>query len=567
MIRGNSFLVSFALPALLLPLSAQNRVFGPGWVSRSEALARRGMVATSQPLATGAAVRILQEGGTAVDGAIAANAVLCLVEPTGCGLGGDLFALVWEGKAGRLHGLNGSGRSPRSLTAAKLRELCPGGIPPRGPLPVTVPGCVAGWCALHERFGRLPLKEVLAPAIEYAREGFPVTEVIARYWEINARYLRRYPGFAETFMPGKRAPRKGEVFRNPRLAATLEKIAAGGRKAFYEGEVAEKIGKYMKEMGGYLTRADLAAHRSEWVEPVSTVYRGFRVWELPPNGQGIAVLQMLNILEAYDIAAMGFGSPDYVHLLVEAKKLVYADRARWYGDMAFTEIPVARLIAKDYAAARRRRIDPKRAALQIPAGDPRLEEGDTIYLTVADREGTMVSLIQSNYRGMGSGMTPGDLGFVLQDRGELFDLRPGRPNSYAPGKRPFHTIIPAFVTRGGKPWLSFGVMGGAMQPQGQVQVLVNLIDFRMSLQQAADAPRVRHRGSPQPTGGTMEKGGLVLLERGFPAGLAPALTALGHRVETRVGGFGGCQAILRDPESGVYYGASEYRKDGCALGY
>jgi gamma-glutamyltranspeptidase/glutathione hydrolase len=423
------------------------------------------------------------------------------------------------------------------------------------------------------------MARVLAPAIQYAREGFPVTEVIAYYWQRSVPRLSRFPGFAEIFAPDGRAPAKGEVFRNPALADTYEKIAKGGRDVFYKGEMARAIADYMAENGGFLSYEDLATHRSEWVEPVSTSYRGYEVFELPPNGQGIAALQMLNILEGFDIASMGFGSPEYIHVLVEAKKLAFEDRARFYADMDFAQVPVGRLISKEYGAERRSLIDPSRAASFYPAGDERLERGDTIYLTTADADGNMVSLIQSNFRGMGSGMTPAGLGFVLQDRGELFSLEDGHPNVYAPGKRPFTTIIPAFVTKDGKPWLSFGVMGGAMQPQGHVQILVNLIDFGMNLQEAGDAPRVRHGGSSQPANETrgdgsfrpttdrMRDGGIVYLETGFPKETLNRLRSMGHKLGSDPGGFGGYQAIMRDHRQGVYYGASESRKDGHAAGY
>ncbi len=539
--------------------------------TRSEVIATHGMAATSHPLVSQIALDILKRGGTAVDAAIAANAAIGLMEPTGNGVGGDLYAIVWDAKSKRLHGLNASGRSPQSLTLAKLREeLRKAGskaIPPRGPLPVSVPGTVDGWFELHGRFGKLPMKDLLAPAIGYAREGFPVTEVIAEGWARNARLLKDYPNFAATFMPGGRAPAKGEIFRNPLLGNTLTAIAEGGRDAFYKGAIAQRIDKYMRANGGYLTAADLGAHRSEWVEPVSTNYRGYDVWELPPNTQGIAALQMLNILEGYDLAKMGFGSAQYLHLFVEAKKLAFEDRARYYADPQFAKIPLQALISKDYATRRRALIRLDGAAREYPTDPKALEQGDTIYMTVADSAGNMVSLIQSNYRGMGSGMTPDDCGFILQDRGELFSLEEGHANVYAPGKRPFHTIIPAFVTKDGKPWLSFGVMGGAMQPQGHVQIIVNLIDFGMNLQQAGDVPRVRHDGSSEPTGEVMRDGGEVVLEQGVKPETVKALEALGHKVKiANDGDFGGYQAIQRNAE-GVYFGASESRKDGAAQGY
>jgi gamma-glutamyltranspeptidase/glutathione hydrolase len=548
---------------------AVERPVGSGIATRSEVIAAHGMAATSQPLATQIAVDVLKRGGSAVDAAIAANAALGLMEPIGCGIGGDLFAIVWDAKQKKLFGLNASGRSPRALTLEHLRSLGLKTIPPRGPLPVSVPGAVDGWFELHARFGHLPMKELLAPTISYAREGFPVSEVIAYYWQRNVDVLKDYPGFAEIYMPGGRAPRKGEIFKNPYLADTLTKIAEGGRDAFYKGEIAQRIERYMRAQGGFLYASDLAEHKSEWVDPVSTNYRGYDVWELPPNTQGIAALQMLNVLEGYNLAKLGRASADYLHLFVEAKKLAFEDRARFYADPAFSPAPVAELISKEYGARRRTQISLAKAAREYPLDAAVLEHGDTIYLTTADRDGNMVSLIQSNYRGMGSGMTPDRLGFVLQDRGELFALTGGHPNVYAPGKRPFHTIIPAFVTRNGAPWLSFGVMGGAMQPQGHVQVLVNLIDFGLNLQEAGDAARVRHDGSSEPTGEHMSDGGTVALEPGFSADAIRALEARGHKVKvtTDVGDFGGYQAIRWDAERKVYIGASEFRKDGYAAGY
>ncbi|NNF51390.1 MAG: gamma-glutamyltransferase [Gammaproteobacteria bacterium] len=546
---------------------AYDRVTGRSFASRSVVMASNGMAATSQPLATQVALQILREGGSAVDAAIAANAALGLMEPTGCGIGGDLFAIVWDAKSQKLHGLNASGRSPKSLSLQWFVDNGYTSIPPRGPLPVSVPGTVDGWFELHGRFGKLPMSDVLAPAIAYAEQGFPVTEVIAYYWARNARVLAPYPGFKETFMPGGRAPGAGEVFRNPRLAQTYRILASEGRDAFYKGEIARKISNYMADNGGFLRYEDLAAHESEWVDPIGADYRGYTLWELPPNGQGIAALQILNILEGYDIAGMGFGSARYLHAFVEAKKLAFEDRARFYADMDFADVPVRRLVSKEYAKQRRALIDPERAAKSYPAGDEKLGEGDTIYLTVADAAGNMVSLIQSNYRGMGSGMTPADLGFILQDRGELFSLDPRHANAFAPGKRPFHTIIPAFVTRGGKPWLSFGVMGGGMQPQAHAQVLINIVDFGMNLQEAGDAPRVRHDGSSEPTGEQMRDGGTVIVEHGFSADTLRALGNMGHEIQLSDGGFGGYQAIARDAGTGIYRGASESRKDGHAAGY
>lgn len=524
-----------------------------------------GMACTSQPLATQAALDILKRGGNAIDAAIAANAVLGVVEPTGCGIGGDLFALIWSAEREKLYGLNASGRSPRSLKMEYFKENGYDFIPPYGPLPVSVPGCVDGWYEMHEMFGRLPMKDILQPAINYAREGFPVTELIAFYLNAGTRRLMEYPNIKEVYMPEGRSPSKGEVFRNPLLASTLEKIVKGGRNEFYRGSIARTIAAFMKSQGGFLTYDDMARHHSEWVEPVRTSYRGYDIWELPPNGQGIAALQMLNILEGFDIAGMGFGSAEYIHHFTEAKKLAFEDRAKYYADPLFTEVPVSQLLSKQYAAERRKLIRSDRAGRVYDAG--KIEAGNTIYLTVADRQGNIVSLIQSNYRGMGSGMCPTGLGFILQDRGEMFSLAPGHANEYAPGKRPFHTIIPAFITKDNKPWISFGVMGGDMQPQGHAQIVINLIDFKMNLQEAGDAPRIYHSGSSEPTGQHMTDGGLLHLESGFRTEVIQKLMSMGHTIQWNLGGYGGYQAIMRDEINKVWYGASESRKDGQAAGY
>jgi gamma-glutamyltranspeptidase/glutathione hydrolase len=544
-----------------------DRVAGRAHASRSEVIAPHAMAATSHPLATQIALDILKAGGSAVDAAIAANAALGLMEPTGNGIGGDLFAIVWDAEKQELVGLNGSGRAPKAMTLEYFQKNGIDVIPPFGPLPVSVPGAVDGWFQLHGRYGRLGMKEILAPTIAYAREGFPVSEVIAMYLQSNKKRIGEYSGFAETYMPNGDVPGKGEMFRNPRLANTLEAIAEKGRDEFYKGDIARRIDAYMAEQGGLLNYDDLAAHESEWVTPVSTNYRGWDIYELPPNGQGIAALQILNVLEGFDIAAMGFGSAEYIHTFVEAKKLAFEDRAKYYADMDFVDVPVETLISKDYSNDRRKLIDPKRAAQQLPAGDAKLEDGDTIYLTVADADGNMVSLIQSNYRGMGSGMTPGDLGFVLQDRAELFALDASHANVVAGGKRPFHTIIPAFVMKDGEPLISFGLMGGAMQPQGHAQIIVNMIDFGMNLQEAGDAARINHVGSSSPTGTTMSDGGVVHLESTFAEETREALEAMGHVLGESNGSFGGYQAIMWDEEQGVYYGASEVRKDGQAAGY
>jgi len=547
----------------------QDRITGLGFATRSEVIAKHCMAATSQPLATQVALDVMREGGNAIDAAIAANATLGLMEPTGNGIGGDLFAIVWIQKEQRLYGLNASGRSPLSLSYEQLkaelakqnREL----IPSLGPLPVSVPGCVDGWFELHGRFGKLPMTQVLQPAIGYAREGFPVSELIAFYWGRSGG-LARYPGFADTFLPGGKAPRKGELFRNPALADTLEKIARNGRDEFYRGETAKTIAAFMQRVGGYLSYEDLANHRSEWVEPVSVDYRGYKVWELPPNGQGIAALQMLGMLREFDLKSAGFGSADHLHWFVEAKKLAFEDRAKFYADPEFHKLPIPELISADYLRQRSQLIG-RRAAQRVGAGNPALEDGDTIYLTIADQDRNMVSLIQSNYRGFGSGLCPDGLGFCLQDRGEMFDMNPGRFNTYAPGKRPFHTIIPAFVTKDDKPFLSFGVMGGATQPQGHVQIVLNIVDFGMNIQEAGDAPRILHNGSSEPTGERMTDGGSVVLESGFEYATIRELLGRGHQVGFEVGNYGGYQGIRYDPVNDVYYGASESRKDGQAAGF
>ncbi|WP_369979486.1 gamma-glutamyltransferase [Xanthomonas bundabergensis] len=559
--------LALGLPSLA---GAADRVTGQPFATRSEVIAPHAMAATSQPLATQIALDTMKAGGSAVDAAIAANAALGLMEPTGNGVGGDLFAIVWDPKTHKLYGYNGSGRSPRSLTLAEFQRRGLKDIPPTGPLPVSVPGAVDGWFALHERFGRTTMAQNLAPAIRYAREGHPVAETIAYYWDRSVPRLSQYPGFKEQFTIDGHAPRKGELWKNPNLANTLQQIADGGRDAFYKGPIARTIDAYFKANGGFLSYDDLASHHGEWVEPVSTNYRGYDVWELPPNSQGIAALQMLNILEGYDFSKIPFGSAEHIHLFAEAKKLAFADRARFYADPAFQPAPLAKLISKDYAAQRRALISMDKALKEVQPGTPKqLEEGDTIYLTVADADGMMVSLIQSNYRGMGSGMAPPGLGFILQDRGEMFVLNKDHPNGYAPGKRPFQTIIPAFVTKDGKPWLSFGVMGGAMQPQGHVQIVMNLVDFHMNLQEAGDAPRIQHEGSTEPTGQAtaMRDGGELNLETGFSYDAIRDLMRKGHRVIFADGPYGGYQAIARDPASGVYYGASESRKDGQAAGY
>lgn len=557
-----------------------DRNSGERFATRSEVIAPHGAAATAHPLASLIAVDILRRGGSAVDAAIAANAALGLMEPTGCGIGGDLFALIWDPETQQLYGLNAAGRSPMGMSYDDLRERLGDRqtIPPFGSLPVSVPGAVDGWFEMHERFGRIGMGEILQPSIDYAENGFPLTELIARYFgNAYARYMNPESGvedtagYLATYTIDGRIPEEGEMFRNPDLARTYRLIAEQGRDAYYRGDIARTIDAYMRRIGGPLRYEDFDAHRSEWVEPASVNYRGYDVWQIPPQGQGIAGLQMLRILEGYDLASMGYMSADAIHVMVEAKRLAFEDRARFYADPDFADIPLDWLLSEEYAAQRRALISMDRAMDRVGHGDPVvLMDGDTTYLTVADSSGMMVSLIQSNYRGMGSGLVPDGLGFMLQNRGEMFSLDPDHPNVYEPGKRPFHTIIPAFVTRDGEPWMSFGVMGGGMQPQGHVQVLVNMIDFGLSLQQAGDAARWRHEGSTEPTDpitASAEGPGRLHLESGFPAEVRAELERRGHVIARSDGGFGGYQAILRDAENGVWRAASEFRKDGQAVGY
>ena len=543
---------------------AQDRLTGRNFASRSEVIGQHGMVASSQPLATQIGIDILKKGGTAVDAAIAVNAALGLMEPTGSGIGGDLFAIVWEAKTKKLYGLNASGRSPKALTLEYFTKNNITHIPPSGPLPVSVPGCVDGWFELHNKFGKLPIQDILKPSIKYAEEGFPTTELIAYYLQgtIN-RYMKQYPNIKETYTVNGKLPQKGDIIKNQFLADTYKKIAKGGRDAFYKGDIARESAKFIQAQGGFLAYEDFATHQSDWIEPVATNYRGYDVWELPPNGQGISTLQMLNIIEGYDFSKIPFGSAEHLHIVNEAKKLVFEDRAKYFADADFMKVSVNDLLSKEYATERRALINPDRAGI-FKAGKE--SNGGTVYLTVADKEGNMISLIQSNYRGMGSGMVPPKLGFMLQDRGECFNLVEGMPNSYAPQKRPFHTIIPGFVTKDGQPFMSFGVMGGDFQPQGHVQVLMNLIDFGMNLQEAGDAPRFEHIGSSDFTGELAAGKGEILIESGFDFEEINKLIKKGHKVGFG-GYYGGYQAIMYDAIRKVYFGASESRKDGAAAGY
>jgi gamma-glutamyltranspeptidase/glutathione hydrolase len=540
-----------------------DRITGEKFASRSEVIGQNGMVATSHPLATQIGLDILKQGGTAVDAAIAANIALGLMEPTGNGIGGDLFAIIWDAKTKKLHGLNASGPAPKNLSIEYFKQQGLTKIPSYGPLPVTVPGAVDGWVKLHEKFGKLKFESLFKPTIEYAEKGFPVTETIAYYLDRSQKRFENYPNFNEVWVKNGKMPKKGEIFKNPQLASTLRTIAEKGREGFYEGKIAQTMADFVQSQGGFLAYDDLAEFHAEWTPPVSSNYRGYDVWELPPNGQGIAALQILNILENYDLKKMGLYSSEYIHLFTETKKIVFADRAKYYADPNFADIPVNELISKSYAKERAKLINLDKAAKKDDAGI--LKSGDTIYLTVADKFGNMVSLIQSNYRGMGSGMMPTGLGFMLQDRGELFSLDKNHKNALEGGKRPFHTIIPAFVTKDGEPFMSFGVMGGATQPQAHAQILINMIDFGLNLQEAGDAPRIVHSGSSQPTDEIMMDGGTLSIESGFGKSIEDELTAKGHIIKYERGIFGGYQAIML--KNGVYYGASETRKDGQAAGY
>ncbi|MFY8095520.1 MAG: gamma-glutamyltransferase [Niveispirillum sp.] len=552
-----------------------DRLVGANFAGRSEIIARNGAAATSQPLATQVAISILQQGGSAVDAAIAANATLGLVEPTGSGMGGDLFALIWDPKQNKVVGLNASGRAPKGQTLDDLvKRLGPGKmIPSHGSLSVTVPGAVAGWVELHKKYGKLPLEKVLAPAIAYANDGFPVSPFIAKGWAANFRRFDQMGSVIEeldnakkTFLIDGKAPVAGQVFRNPDLAKSLSLVAKGGHDAYYKGPIAKTIDAYMKRIGGPLRYEDFADFKAQWVEPISTNYRGYDVWQIPPNGQGLATLQMLNILEGYDLKSMGHNSADFIHVSAEAKKLAFADRSRWYADPEFVKLPISTLISKDYAAKRRAQIDMKKAGAPETGIMP--ESHDTIFLSTADKDGLMVALIQSNYRGMGSGLVPDGLGFMLQDRGEQFALDPKHPNVYAPGKRPFHTIIPGFVTKDNKPFAAYGVMGGGMQPQGHTQVLVNMIDFGMNVQEAGDAARWQHEGSPEPTGEAGEGVGTLYVEQGVSPAVIEELKKRGHKVEVKPGlHYGSYEAIVRDHVNGVYRAGTEMRVDGHAAGY
>ncbi len=555
---------------VFVPAGAQQ---GPGdrpaanpRATRSVVMARNGLIATSQPLASAAGLRVLQQGGNAFDAAVTAAAVLAVVEPTMNGVGGDLFALVYDAKSKQVRGLNASGRAPAAATPEEFHRRGLDAIPSRGELSVTVPGVVDGWAELLARYGTISLARALEPAVAYARDGYAVSEIIAVQWQDVEALLARDSAAAATFLPGGRAPAAGDVFRNPDLASTLEAIARGGRDAFYKGPIAKAIADDMRRRNGLLTEADFAANHPDWVEPISTTYRGYDVLELPPNTQGVVALEMLNILEGFDLRALGQNSGAYLHLLVEAKRMAFADRDAWLADgRSVPAEALQRMLSKDYAAERRRHFDPDHAAaayqpLSLSGAAPTAEghpqaHGDTIYMTVADRDGNVVSLIQSLFEAFGSGVVAGRTGMALHNRGALFTLQAGHPNLIAPGKRPFHTLVPAMVLKDHRPWLSFGVMGGDMQPQGHVQVLLNLIDFGMNIQEAGEAPRFRHSVA-----------GLAL-ESGISPEARFALSRRGHSLVSQVGMFGGFQGILFDQRSGVMMGGSDPRKDGLAIGY
>ncbi len=536
--------------------------------SRSVVIAKHGIVATSHPLAAEAGLDVLKKGGNAADAAITASAMLGLVEPMSCGIGGDVFVIYWDNKTKTLYGLNGSGRSPYSISRKTFRDKGLDEIPINGPLAWSVPGCVDGWDMLRKRFGTLDFHELLAQPIQTARDGFPVSEIIGRSWAASQAALANWPDSARTYLPGGQAPGVGQVFTNPDLAWSYSQIAEHGRDAFYKGQIAKRIVDFSNANNGFFSSKDFVDHHGDWIEPVSTNYRGYDVWELPPNGQGIAALEMLNVLKHHDIKSLGHNSSQHIHLFVEAKKLAFADRALFYADPDFGKLPTAELISDAYGKKQNARIDLDQAATNVPAGDPKLQHGDTVYLTVVDKDRNCCSFIQSNYHGFGSKVVPGQVGFCLQNRGQLFALDDTHLNRLEPHKRPFHTIIPAFVTKDGKPWLCFGLMGGDMQPQGHVQVLMNIIDFGMNVQQAGDAARIRHIGSATPTGQLANpQGGFVALETAISPGTIRELEQLGHRIVRSPGSFGGYQAIRIDHSNGVLHGATEPRKDGTAAGY
>ncbi len=572
--------LSPVLPAtkFFADVKAGDRPVGASFASRSEVFGRNGAAASSHPLGTLAGIEILKKGGSAVDAAVAMNAALGFLEPTANGIGGDLYAMLWDPGTSKVVGIAGSGRSPRALDIETVRSRARNGVlPPYGAVTVTVPGTVDAWWRLHQRYGKLRWRELFDPAIAYAEGGVPLSPVVAYYMNrAMTNFARPNMGIEEianaqaTYASGDRAS-AGEIFRNPDLARTYRMIAQGGRDAFYEGEIARTIDAYFRRIGGWMTRADLAAHQSNWSDPVTTSYRGVDVHAIGENTQGLATLQILNILENFDMREAGFQTPLSIHLGAEAKRLAYEDRARYYGDPNFSRMPTEWLVSKAYAAERARLIRPDRINLDVRRGEAP-SQGDTTYFSVADKHGMMVSMIQSNFRGMGSGLVPDRLGFMLQDRGQLFTLQEGHPNVYAPGKRPFQTIIPGFATRGGRPWLAFGVMGGGMQPQGQTQILLNRIDYGLDNQAAGDAPRWQHSGSTESMGEddkSIGGTGVLQLETGVPDATALTLAEMGWRLGPSDGGFGRYSSVERRESGGalVYSAASDLRADGISLAY
>ncbi len=556
-LRRSLALLSVSVLALPSPVTPQSKA--PSMAGRSTVYAPHGVIATSQPLATAAGLAVLQRGGNAIDAAVTAAAVLNLVEPHMTGMGGDMFAILWSAKEQKLVGLNASGRSGSLMTREELVKRGRTTVPPFGPEPITVPGAVSGWAALLEKYGTLTLAQALEPAIRLAEEGFPVSPIIAGQWAEETERLAKDEGARATFLVGgTRAPRAGEWFRNPDLAASLRMIAKEGPGALYGGALGRKIVDRVRQLGGFLTLEDLAAHQVQWVTPISATFRGKTIWELGPNNQGVAVLEILKILEPFDLKSLGHNSAPYFHLLIEAKKLAYADLARWVGDPAAMPVKAERLLDEKFIAGRRAQIDRTRAAERVTPGDA-LTASETIYLSVADSAGNMVSFINSLYEAFGSGVVVPGTGFALQDRGAGFTMQEGLPNTVAPRKRPFHTLIPGFVTQPGpsgqEPWLAFGVMGGAIQPQGHVQVLLNLLEFGMDLQEAIDAARFRHYN-----------GLTVALESPVPDSVRVALAKLGHHIEALApGNAGGGQAVMKLAKG--WAAGSDPRKDGMAAGW
>ena len=562
--KSSSIFLLILLQGIATPFFAQHD-YQNRLPFRSEVIAKKGIAATSHPLATQTALDILKRGGNAIDAAIAANALLGLIEPTACGIGGDAFAVIWDAKTQRLYGINGSGKAPSNLSFDYFKKQKIKDIPSEGPLSLTVPGCVDTWQKMHEKFGKLSLEEILAPAIAYSDDGFPVSEMVAKSMALQAERLKKYPGFSKIYLPNDSLPKKGDLFKNPALANTYRRLAEAGLRNFYDGEIADEMVEYVKTQGGFLSVSDFNAYQSEWVQPLSTSYRGYELWQLPPNGQGIAIIEMLNILETNDIKSMGFGSKALIHLLIETKKLVSEDVSEQLGDPAFVNVAISKLISKAFAAERAKLINKEKAGKSVNTAF--FEQGNSVFLTVADAEGNMVGLMQSNYRGMGSGLTPENLGFVLQNSAAAFTLQANHPNVYAAGKRPLLNNTPSFVTKDGSPWLCFGWMDGQLQSQSQLQFLVNVIDFGMNLQEAGDAPMVCHETPVERVSTSTAESGWVNMDSGFNYEIIRGLMKMGHRVKFETGNYGGFQAIMRDPISGIYFGASESKKNGQAAGY